>query len=263
MDTNNMNPDANIILDRRAQILRMIEEKGQVKVATLSKIHNVSEVTIRNDLAQLEEKGLLIRARGGAFRAQRVGLDYALNEKANKHLKEKQAIGKATAAIISEGETIILDSGTTTMEVARHLVTLKDLTVITNALNIALELAQHPQIKIIIPGGFLRDNSLSLVGPIAESSIQNYYCDKFIMGVDGIDASYGVSTPNVEEAHLNKLMIDISREVIVVTDSSKFMHRSLAFIAPMQKIHKVITDSHIPTEERQRLENAGIQLLIC
>lgn len=263
MNSNKKSPDANIILDRRAQILKIIEEKGRVKVVTLSEMYKVSEVTIRNDLAQLEEKGLLIRARGGAFRAQRVGMDYKLNIKAKKHYKEKQTIGKATAALVKEGETIILDSGTTTLEVARQLGSFKDLTVITNALNIAIELAQYPQIKIIIPGGFLRDKSLSLVGPIAESSIQNYYCDKFIMGVDGIDAEYGVSTPNVEEAHLNKLMIDISREVIVVTDSSKFLHRSLAFIAPIRKIDKVITDTKIPDEERQRLENAGIKLILC
>ena len=263
MNTNNSTPDVDIILDRRAQILKIIEEEGQVKVATLSKIYKVSEVTIRNDLAQLEEKGLLIRARGGAFRARHVGMDYTLNIKAKKHNKEKQNIGKATAALINEGETIILDSGTTTMEVARHLGHFKKLTVITNALNIALELAQYPQIKIIIPGGFLRDNSLSLVGPIAESSIKNYYCDKFIMGVDGIEAEYGVSTPNVEEAHLNKLMIDISREVIVVTDSSKFLKRSFAFISNNSSVNSVVTDNGIPTEEKSKLENLGVNVILA
>ena len=121
MNSNNKTPDTNIILDRRSQILKLIDKHGQVKVTSLSKMYNVSEVTIRNDLTQLEEKGLLIRARGGAFRSHRVGLDHTLNIKVKKNQKEKQSIGKATAALISEGETILLDSGTTTMEVARQL----------------------------------------------------------------------------------------------------------------------------------------------
>ena len=129
-------------------------------------------------------------------------------------------------------------------------------------MNIAIELTQYPQIKLIIPGGFLRDKSLSLVGPIAENSIRNYYCDKFIMGVDGIDADYGVSTPNAEEAHLNKLMIDISREVIIVTDSSKFLKRSFAFISDNSLVDIVITDNGIPEEEKNKLENLGIKVIL-
>ena len=252
-----------ITLDRRARVLQLIETKGQVKVNELRKMFGVSEVTIRNDLAQLEEKGLLVRARGGAFRAQRVAADFALNIKAKKHHKQKQAIGRRAADLIEEGDTIIIDSGTTTMEVARNLARFQNLTVITNALNIAGELVGHPQIKVIIPGGFLRENSLSLVGPIAESSIRNYYCDKLIIGVDGVDSQYGISTPNVEEAHLNRIMIDISREVIVVTDSSKFLRRSFAFIAPIEKIHTVITASDIPEEEHQRLLKAGVRVEIA
>jgi DeoR family transcriptional regulator of aga operon len=263
MNANNNIVDINVILDRRSQILELIDKYGQVKVSDLSKMYNVSEVTIRNDLTQLEEKGLLIRARGGAFRAHRVALDHTLNVKIKKNQNEKQAIGKAAAALINDGETIILDSGTTTMEVARNLGTFKELTVITNALNIAIELTQFPQIKLIIPGGFLRDKSLSLIGPIAENSIRNYYCDKFFIGVDGIDARYGISTPNADEAHLNKSMIDISREVIVVTDSSKFLKRSFAFIANSSSIDVVITDNGILNEEKNKLENLGIKIIIA
>jgi DeoR family transcriptional regulator of aga operon len=258
----NTPPDVHIILNRRSRILELINEQKQVKVSELSKKFKVSEVTIRNDLSQLEEKGLLIRARGGAFRADSVSQDQTLNIKLKKHQKEKQAIGKAAAALINEGETILLDSGTTTMEVARQLKNFSELTVITNALNIAIELTQYPQIKLIIPGGFLRDKSLSLVGPISENSIKNYYCDKFFIGVDGIDTEYGISTPNAEEAHLNKLMIKISRKVIVVTDSSKFLKRSFAFISDISDIDAIVTDEGIPEQEKIKLKDLGKDVVI-
>ncbi len=254
--------DTHIILERRAGILELIESTGQVKVSELSKLFKVSEVTIRNDLTQLEQKGLLIRARGGAIRSQSVGIDYALNIKAKKHFEEKKAIGEKAAGLIQDGDTIILDSGTTTTEIAKNLNRFNELTVITNALNIARQIAEYPQFKIIVPGGILRPKSLSMVGPTAEASIRNYYCDKLFLGVDGIDAHYGISTPNVEEAHLNRVMIELSKEVFVVTDSSKFNRRSLAFIASMEKVHIVITDKNIPQEEKEKLENMGVQILI-
>ncbi len=263
MDSENNKISSNnttLTFERRAKIIEYLESKGQVNVSELSKEFKVSEVTIRNDLAQLEEKGLLIRSRGGAIRSQRVGVDYKFYEKSKKYLKEKQAIGKKTAELIKDNDTIIIDSGSTTMEVAKNLSRFKNLTVITNALNIASLLVNYENIKVIMLGGILRRNSLSLVGPIAENSIKNYFCDKLIIGVDGIDSEYGISTPNIEEAQLNKLMIEISKEVIVVTDSSKFTRRSFAFIAPISKIDVVVTDSNIPSKEYEALINSGVKV---
>jgi len=254
--------DTDLTLKRRAQIIETIDRDGQVKVNQLSTHYDVSEVTIRNDLAQLEKKGRLIRVRGGAIRTQGVSVDFALDVKAQKHLEEKRAIGKKATELIQEGDTIILDSGTTTMEIAINLTRFNELTVITNALNIARQLVGNPGFKIIVPGGILRPKALSMVGPTAETAIRNYYCDKLFMGVDGIDAQYGISTPNVEEAHLNRIMIEISKEVYVVTDSSKFNRRSLAFIAPMDQIYSVITDKKIPDSELVKLKNMGIKMYI-
>jgi DeoR family transcriptional regulator of aga operon len=112
-------------------------------------------------------------------------------------------------------------------------------------------------------GGILRRSSLSMIGPLAEANIKNFYCDKFIMGVDSIDSQYGISTPTVEEAQLNKLMIDISKEVIVVTDSSKFLRKSFAYIAPVKVIKTIVTDSNIPQEEYKNLTNSGIEVIIA
>jgi DeoR family transcriptional regulator of aga operon len=205
---------------------------------------------------------MLIRARGGAIKIDRVGLDFTLSDKNKQHFEEKKRIGKAAAGLVEDGDTIILDSGTTTMEIARNLLNINNLTVITNALNIANQLADHQKANVIIPGGFLRKNSLSLVGGAAEENFKNYFCDRLFLAVDGFNTTHGLSTPNVEEAHLNRVMIEISKQVIVVADSSKFHKRSFAFISPITDVDVVVTDSEIPAEDRKKLENAGVKLII-
>ncbi|HEX5023919.1 MAG TPA: transcriptional repressor AgaR [Agriterribacter sp.] len=249
-------------VQRRVMILDQLEADGQVDVISLSKALKVSEVTIRNDLKRLEQKNALIRARGGAIKIDRVGIDFALSDKNKQNYEQKRRIGKAASELVEEGDTIILDSGTTTMEITKNLSSVAELTVITNALNIASQLAEHPKANVIIPGGFLRKNSLSLIGATAEESFKNYFCDKLFLAVDGFSAAYGLSTPNVEEAHLNRVMMSISKQVIVVADSSKFHKRSFAFIAPVSEIDILITDSGIPADDQKKLESAGIKVII-
>jgi DeoR family transcriptional regulator of aga operon len=250
-------------IERRVSILNRLDRDGQVIVTDLSKDLEVSEVTIRNDLKKLEKKNMLIRTRGGAFKIDRVGIDVDISHKNKRHLEEKKRIGKAAAGLIEEGETIILDSGSTTMEVTRHLGEFKDLTIITNAINVAFSLAELKDINVIMPGGILRRNSLSLVGATAEETFKNYFCDKLFLAVDGFSMTNGLSTPNAEEAYLNKIMISIAKKVIVVTDSSKFSKRSFAVIAPISKVDIVVTDRGLPPELKQELENAGIQVIIA
>ncbi|MFT3676015.1 MAG: transcriptional repressor AgaR [Chitinophagaceae bacterium] len=256
------NPDKVSTVSRRALILEKLDKHGQVDVPSLSQELKVSEVTIRNDLIRLEQKNMLIRARGGAIKVDRVGIDFNLSDKNKQHLEEKKRIGKAAAALVEDGDTIILDSGTTTMEIARNLINVSNLTVITNALNIANQMADHQKANVIIPGGFLRKNSLSLVGGAAEENFKNYFCDKLFLAVDGFNTTHGMSTPNVEEAHLNRVMIEIAKQVVVVADSSKFHKRSFAFIAPVTEVDVVVTDAGIPVEDRKKLENAGVKVII-
>ncbi|MFN8255058.1 MAG: transcriptional repressor AgaR [Bacteroidales bacterium] len=249
---------------RRNQIILELQKKGQVFVDELSKTYNVSEVTIRNDLEQLERKNLLVRARGGAINFEsKVRIDHRLTEKSRINFKEKSAIGKAAARLIKEGDTIIIDSGTTTAEIIKNISHLKELTLISNALNIVNELVNLQNVNVIVPGGHLRKNSLSMVGPMAEKNLKNLHVDKVFIGVDGFDTKTGVYTPNIEEAHLNETMIEVANEVIVVADSSKFKRRSFAFICSLNKIHSVVTDSGIEEEDRKRLEDAGIKLSIA
>jgi DeoR family transcriptional regulator of aga operon len=247
---------------RRARILEELQGEGKVDVIVLSRVFGVSEVTIRNDLSHLEQKGLLIRTRGGALKQELVGADLALSEKRRRHLKEKQKIGKKAAELIQDGDTVILDSGTTTMEIVHNLTSHSDLTIFTTALNIAASLANHSNCKVIMLGGLMREKSLSLVGAQAEENLKNYSCDKLFLGVDGIESGYGLSTPNMEEAHLNRIMIDVVKEVFLVTDSSKFLRRSFAFISSLEKIDTIITDEGIPEPEFKAITDLGINIII-
>jgi DeoR family transcriptional regulator of aga operon len=159
--------------------METLEAEGQLDASSLSKPFGVSEVTIRNDLNWLELKNMLVRARGGAMRAERVGTETSLSEKNKLHYQEKLKIGKAAAALIQSGDNIILDSGTTTIKINNDLSNIDSVTVITNAINIANKLVEQEHVNVIVPGGFLRKNSLSLVGTTAEESFKNYFCDKY------------------------------------------------------------------------------------
>ncbi len=251
-------------VDRREKILKLLAENGKVYVHELSGLFKVSEVTIRNDLDQLEKKNHLIRARGGALKLDRqVSLDFNLSDKHKLHFAEKSRIGKKAASLIRDSETIILDSGTTTAEIAKNLSSYKNLSVITNAINIVNILVQYPSINVIIPGGYLRKNSLSLVGPFAAKNFKSLYVDKVFIGVDGFDPVLGAFTPNIEEAHLNEIMIDIAKEVILVADSSKFNRRSLSLICPVSSINTVVTDDGLSDKDKKKLEDSGVKVLIA
>ncbi len=250
-------------VQRRTLILEKLDGEGQVFVHDLSKLFEVSEVTVRNDLLQLEKKHMLVRARGGAIKTNRVGIDYELSKKHKLNIEQKQRIGKRAARLIEDGDTIIIDSGTTTMEMTKNISPDCHITVITNALNIANQLAHIANKEVIIPGGFLRKESLSLVGTPAEKSFKSFMSDKLFLGVDGLDIDYGLMTPNIEEAHLNQTMIEISQQVIVLADSSKIFKRSLAIICPISKINILVTDEGIPPNYKTNLEKLGIEVIIA
>jgi DeoR family transcriptional regulator of aga operon len=250
-------------VSRRKEILHILSDKGEVFVEDLIERFKVSGVTVRNDLDQLEQKNLLIRARGGAIKMETgVAIDQRVVDKNRINFQEKSRIGRKASQLVLESDTIIIDSGSTTAEMVRNLPELQDLTVITNAMNIANQLITRPNINVIIPGGYLRKNSLSLVGPQAEKSLRNFNVDKAFLGVDGFDTKHGIYTPNVEEARLNEIMIEISKEVILLADSSKFTRRSFAFICSIDQINKVITDNGIKPDDKKRLEDAGVQVII-
>jgi DeoR family transcriptional regulator of aga operon len=249
--------------ERRRSILEIVNRQGSALISELSKQFGVSAVTIRADIKALCEKDLLVRSHGGAIRRAEVALDAPLEVKAGLHHREKVRIGNAAAALVKEGEIILLDSGTTTLETARALArrNLARLTVVTHALNIAWELASAKQISLIVIGGLLRQISHSMVGPQAQRMLADLHVDHFFLAVDGLEPEVGPSTPDILEAELNAAMIRQARQVTVLADSSKIGRRSLSTIAPITSISRLITDTGIRPEHRAIFEAKGVEVV--
>jgi DeoR family transcriptional regulator of aga operon len=257
-------PPRLLVEERRRRILERLEQQERVTVADLVRLFEVSAVTIRGDLDTLAEAGAVVRSHGGALRRKDAPEDVPITVKETLHHAEKVRIGRAAAQMIKDGETIMLDSGTTTAEVARQirLLNLRSLNVITNALNIAMELASLPHVRLIMIGGVLRQMSYSLAGPPAEQTLRSLHADRLFLGVDGLDPEVGLMTPDVVEAQLNAVMIQVSREVVVVADASKFQRRSLSVIAKLDVVHKVITDSRANAEVLSVLRARNLEVIV-
>jgi DeoR family transcriptional regulator, aga operon transcriptional repressor len=248
--------------ERRREILEMVQQDGRVLVKDLADHFKISQITIRKDLEFLDGQGVVQRTHGGALPVQAGALlDPTLREKEKLHRRQKALIAQAAAALVEEGQSVLLDSGTTTTAIARALKDMAQLTVITNAINIAAELA-GTHIEVILTGGMLRKNSFSLVGPLAEQTLRQLGADILFLGVDGFDTKAGLFTPNLLESQVNRAMVEIARRTIAVCDSSKFGRRSLCNIMPVAAIHEVITDKQIPKADLQTLKEAGVKVTL-
>jgi len=253
-----------LVEERRRRILELLDGHERVTVEELVGRFGVSAVTVRGDLDALAGVGAAVRTHGGALKRAEPPDDVPITVKETLHHAEKVRIGHAAAQMIKDGETIMLDSGTTTAEIARQVrfLKLRSLNVITNALNIAMELANLPHVRLIMIGGVLRQMSYSLAGPPAEQTLRGLHADRLFLGVDGLDPEIGLMTPDVVEAQLNAVMIQVSREVIVVADASKFQRRSLSVIAKLDVVHKVITDAGAPPEVLSALRDRNVEVLV-
>jgi DeoR family transcriptional regulator, aga operon transcriptional repressor len=248
--------------ERRRAIFETLNRDGRVLVTELARQFDTSQVTIRKDLEILHSHGMLHRTHGGALPAREGVLeDPTLREKEKLHRREKLRIAEAAAHMVKEGQVLILDSGTTTTAIARALRTFHNITIVTNAVNIAAELS-GTDVEVILTGGTLRKNSFSLVGPIAEDTLRRLSADILFLGVDGFDVQYGLSTPNLLEAKVNRVMVEIARRTVVVCDASKFGRRSLSLILPPSSVHEVISDHGIPKPDLRTLKKSGIEVTI-
>jgi DeoR/GlpR family transcriptional regulator of sugar metabolism len=247
---------------RRRKILELVEQSGQVTIHDLVKRFAVSAVTARSDLDALSSQGAVLRSHGGAVRYAPTQ-DYPLKLKATLHRTEKLRIGQVAAQLVQPNETVILDSGTTTAEIAKSLKRSKlKVSVITSALNIANELVDAPEIALFMLGGLLRTVSYSFVGPQAEAMLRELHADRLFLAVDGLDLEAGPFTADVLEAQLNGLMMKVSREVTVVADSTKLGRRSLFRIGPLESVHRLITDEHAPEGFTDALRKKGIEVVV-
>jgi DeoR family transcriptional regulator, aga operon transcriptional repressor len=253
-----------LVAERRHRIVELLHEHGKVTVEALAARFATSAVTIRTDLAALEAGGTLERTHGGALLPRNED-DQPLTVKRTLHHAEKERIGRLAASLIEDGETLILDSGTTTAEIARQIRRLENrsINVITNALNIAVLLADVPFVRLIMPGGILRAESNSLCGHMAEAGLADLHADRLFLGADGLDPERGVMTPHLAEAQLNAKMIAISSQVIAVADSSKLMRRNISLIARVEQLHMLITDSAANPDVVAELERRGVAVRLA
>ena len=245
---------------RHRRILQLLENEGNVKVDNLSERFEVSQVTIRKDLAELEEQGLLQRTYGGAIYSHRSRFNVSFLEKLQIEAPRKDAIAQLALNYIHEGDTIILDAGSTTLSLARALQgKLRSLYVITNSVPAALELSRAGY-EILLIGGQVRNHSLALIGSVAVQTLGSFHADRAFLGTSGITLSHGHSTPNLLDAEVKQAMMRSADETYVLTDSSKFGHACLASFARLSEVHFTLTDSGIPSEFREAFERRGIGL---
>lgn len=250
------------IAERHKYILDKLYEKGYVNVVDLCKELDVSGVTIRKDLKLLEDKALLFRSHGGATIHNPYINDKPVNEKEKIRRDEKNSIGAAGAALIAPNDAIIIASGTTVLSLSKNIHPKGHLTVITSALNVAMELLRYPEIEVLQLGGLLRNSSSSVTGPYAERILADFSCSKLFLGVDGIDVEFGLTTTNLMEAQLNQRMIAAAQKTIVLADSSKFGKRGFGKICGLEDIDQVITDNGISAHVVKAMEDLGINVTI-
>ena len=253
------------------ELLELLASAGQLQVEDAAKALGVSAATVRRDFDELASQQMLTRIRGGAV-AQGVTYDLPLRYKSEKHPSEKQRIAAVAAGMVQPGQVAGLNGGTTTTEVARALATRPDLTsgtpepavtVVTNALNIATELAVRQHIKIVTTGGVARPQSYELTGPLATGVLERVALDLAILGVDAIDAVAGATAHHEGEASINQLMARQASRVVIVADSSKVGRRAFARICTAREIDVLVTDAGITEDDVARLKDAGVEVVIA
>ena len=250
------------LTERHQHIITRLKKEGSVSVVDLCNELNVSSVTIRKDLKILEDRQMLFRTHGGGTLTNPYTADRPVKEKAMIHSSEKSDIGAAAAKLIEPNDCILIASGTTVLSLAKNIQPIGNLTVITAALNVATELAHHPEIEVIQLPGLIRKTSSSVTGAYAEKMLEDFSCSKLFLGVDGIDVEFGLTTTNMMEAQLNKKMIAASQKTIVLADASKFGKRGFGRICGLADIDQVITDSKISEHMVETLKSLGIEVTI-
>jgi DeoR/GlpR family transcriptional regulator of sugar metabolism len=248
---------------RRNKILEWLQEEGSARVRVLADAFSVSEVTVRQDLERLEADGHVVREHGGAFLKsvpQQVRA-MVLHHQENRDAKER--IGRAAAALVHDGETVILDSGSTTTEVAANLIGRRDLTIITNALNIALMLGAEPGFEVHMTGGHFKAPTLSLSGERSADYFRGLFVQKLFLATAAIDLEAGLTYPALSDIPVKQAMISAAERVCLVADSSKIGARSFSALGGLELVHILVTDSGIRDEDRKAIEAAGVEIIVA
>jgi Transcriptional regulators of sugar metabolism len=253
------NQESILPAERRKRILEFIQQNGSGRIEELATSLDVSEATVRRDLSLLATEGFINRTHGGAILSEAsTAFERLYPEKRLLCSEEKRLIGIEAASMVADGETLILDSGSTTFEIARNLTLHKNLTIITYDLFVASSFVYDPSTTVIVTGGIRREGFNVLIGPIAEELIRQVKVNKAFLGADSVDFTAGVTNATFNEVSIKRLIIEAASEVILVADYSKFGKASLAKVCSLDQIHRIITDSKIDDSILQGLQRIGI-----
>lgn len=248
---------------RHSQIRQLVDVNGHVTVQELNQLLNVSEATIRRDLDELSEDGLIHRTHGGAVKVEQAGREPPILLRQSEFEAEKRRIGRVAAAMIEEGQTIFLGSGSTVHEIAKNLRCVPNLTVITNAINVVNELLECESVELVVIGGMLRQSELSMVGHIAEAAIKELRADKVFMGMRGVSLQHGFTGDYLPEATTDRTILGIAPTNVIVVDHSKLGKVSTMFLAPISAAQVLVTDKDVPPEYVAALEEQGLQVVLA
>lgn len=250
------------ISERHKYILDKVSKYGIAYVNELSEELNVSSVTIRKDLKFLEEKKLLFKTHGSASSIDPYINDRSVVLKEGMQVEQKASITRKAVDLVAVDDTIIIASGTTVLQLAKSLGSIDRLTVITSSTNITVALTKFSNIEIVQLGGIVRRSSTSVIGHYAEQMLSNFACSKLFLGVDGIDIDFGLTTTNMQEAHLNQIMMTAAQKTIVLADSTKFGRKGFGKICDIDMVDIIITDSNVNRGLVEKIEERGVKVLI-
>lgn len=252
------------LADQRKQyILNRIERDGTVTVTEMAETLNVSEMTIRRDLIELENSGLVRRVHGGAVSARGRSFEPPFLLRVMQNANAKRSIGYRASQLVMEGDSIGLDIGTTTQEMATFLTNFHNLTIITPSLRIAYIFLNQSDIRLILPGGIVRPGEASLVGEMSYQIFQDFYVDKLFLGISNLNAETGLTEFNMEDAQVKKVMMRNAKQVILLADSSKFNGIAFARVSDFNQVHKLVTDAMPEGPLLAKLEEAGVEIILA
>ena len=248
---------------RMSRIVDLIEKKGSVSVSALAEDFNVSEMTIRRDLIELEKMSIVRRIHGGAVAFYGRSFEPPYISRSHKNVSSKQLIGKYAANMVVDGDSVAIDVGSTTMEMAMRLIGRQNLTILTPSLHIANLLSDEKNIRVIVSGGIVRQGEKSLIGDLAYIAFREIFVDKLFLGVGGVDSQVGLTEFEMQDAQVKKEMIKSAKEVFALADSSKFQQIAFSFFANLDQIDHLITDEIPPANLLDELRKSNVKIHIA
>jgi DeoR/GlpR family transcriptional regulator of sugar metabolism len=248
---------------RDLMILGLLKQSESLRVSDLSQALQVSEATIRRDLDRLEKAGHLQRVHGGVLPLRANSLEPPVLQRIAENAQEKRQIGQAAARLIPNDSSIFIGSGSTALEVARNLNGRQGLTVVTNSLPIVNQLAREPGITLVATGGVMRESELSFIGHITEHALCEVRVDKVVIGIPALDVKMGLTNDYLPEVVTDRTILDLGQELILVADHSKFGKVASAYLAPLERVTTLVTDSQVNHETLEQIRKLGIHVIIA